>query len=119
VELWISLRDSTSSPVLHWTLTCKPDGGTLQGPGRACWQLGQADRPFAPQRIGVMCSMVYFGPQIATVTGYWYGTWISVRITRTDGCQEARWNKVIPALGLTGYTGEVNPGGPMQPGLSH
>jgi hypothetical protein len=115
-ELWITVRDSPSSPVLHWTLTCGPDGGTLPGPARACWQLSQAGQPFAPVPPGVMCPMIYFGPQTATVTGYWYGTWISVRFGRSDGCQEARWNKVISALGLTVQAGEVNPGGPMQPG---
>jgi Subtilisin inhibitor-like len=116
VELWISLRDAPSSPVLHWTLTCRPNGGTLPGPGQACGQLQNINRPFGPMTTGVLCSMIDFGPQTATVTGYWYGSWVSVRLSRADGCQEARWNRFISALGLTAFTGEVNPGGPMQPG---
>jgi Subtilisin inhibitor-like len=116
VELWISLHDSPSSPVLHWTLTCQPNGGTLPGPGRACGQLQGINRPFGPMATGVMCPMIDFGSQTASVTGYWYGSWISVRLSRSDGCQEARWNKIISALGLTIFTGEINPGGPMQPG---
>jgi hypothetical protein len=115
-ELWITLRDSPQNPALTWTLTCSPSGGSLPDPSRACWELGRASAPFAPLARDVSCSMIFYGQQTVTLTGYWYGSRISIEISRTDSCQEAKWNEVIAALGLYALTGEVNPGGPMKPG---
>ena len=104
-----------SSPSLHWTLTCGPDGGTLPDPANACRQLSRAGHPFGPMAHGVACSMIYYGPQTVAVTGYWYGNTVSIRFSRSDGCQEARWSKLVSEMGLQVQAGEVNPGGPMKP----
>jgi Subtilisin inhibitor-like len=103
---------------VNWTLTCGPSGGSLPDPSRACWQLSHAYRPFTPLAHGEVCSMIDYGPQTATIRGYWYGTWVSIDLSRSDGCQESRWNEVISALGLNALSARVNPGGPMDPGPS-
>src|SRR6476620_9394547 len=41
--------------VRRWTLTCRPDGGTLAEPRRACSRLDGLDDPFAPVPQGVAC----------------------------------------------------------------
>ncbi|MGH3155617.1 MAG: SSI family serine proteinase inhibitor [Streptosporangiaceae bacterium] len=115
-ELGISLRDSPQNPALTWTLTCSPSGGSLPDPSRACWELSRASHPFAPLARDVSCSMIFYGQHTVSITGYWYGSRISIEVSRTDSCQEAKWNEVIAALGLNALTGEVNPGGPMKPG---
>jgi hypothetical protein len=115
-ELWITVHATLTGPAMHWLLTCGPAGGTLPNAFQACWQLGHLWQPFAPLPHGVMCPMIDYGPQTATIVGYWYGAWVSIQLSRTDGCQETRWNQVISALGLANLPGEVNPGGPMQPG---
>jgi hypothetical protein len=116
VDLVITVRDTAASPAVQWTLTCGPDGGTLPDPARACEQLNAIRPPFAPLSPGVMCPMIVSGPQTATISGYWHGSRIFIQLNRDDGCQAARWNRLIVALGLNDDPGQVNPGGLMQPG---
>jgi hypothetical protein len=113
-DLVITVQDSPSAPILRWTLTCRPDGGTLPDPVRACRMLRGVWDPFTPVRVGVMCTMIVYGTQITTITGYWHGTWISVRFSRTYGCQAAQWYQILSVLPAS--SGQVNPGGPMVPG---
>jgi hypothetical protein len=113
-DLVITVHETASAPMLRWTLTCGPDGGTLPHPIRACKVLNSAWHPFAPVSPGVMCPMIVYGPQTATITGYWHGTWISAQFDRIDGCQAARSNKIASILPIA--AGPVNPGGPMMTG---
>jgi len=77
-----------------WTLSCRPAGGTLPRPARACRRLASLDRPFAPVPAGIACSQIFSGPQVALVTGTYAGQRIWVRFRRTDSCQTERWNRV-------------------------
>ncbi len=113
-DLLITIQDAPSAPVQQWTLTCGPDGGTLPDPVRACRVLGEVWNPFTPVRIGVMCPMIVYGSQITTITGWWRGSWISVRFSRTFSCQAPEWYQILSAL--PGGSGQVNPGGLMLPG---
>jgi hypothetical protein len=113
-NLVITVSESPSAPVLRWTLTCAPDGGTLPDPARACRMLNSVWNPFMPVRTGVMCPMIVYGPQLTTITGYWHGTWISVRFSRTYSCQAAQWNKILSVI--PAGPGQINPGGTMVPG---
>ncbi|NUS11478.1 MAG: hypothetical protein HOY69_08760, partial [Streptomyces sp.] len=54
--------------------------------------------PLAPVPTGQMCSMIYGGPQTAHVTGLWHGEPVDETYRRTDGCEVARWNRMVPAL---------------------
>jgi len=49
---------------------------------------------FAPTPAGVACSMIYGGPETATVKGTLNGRPVDARFSRTDGCQTTRWRKV-------------------------
>jgi subtilisin inhibitor-like len=115
-ELWIIVRATQSAPLMHWNLTCGPTGGTLPNAPMACAQLSHTFQPFAALPRSEMCPMIYYGPETASITGYWYGAWVSIQLGRSNGCQESKWNKVIAALGLGNLPGEVNPGGPMRGG---
>jgi hypothetical protein len=81
----------------------------------ACEQLSRAGQWFAPLARNVSCSMIFYGQQTISINGYWYGSRVSLEFTRTNSCQEDKWNEVIGALGLDAQSGEVNPGGPMKP----
>jgi hypothetical protein len=112
-DLVITIQNGPSAPVRRWTLTCGPAGGTLPHPFRACRVLSEVWNPFTPVRIGVMCPMIVYGPQLTTITGWWHRTWISVRFSRTFSCEAPQWYRILSAF--PGGSGQVNPGGPMLP----
>jgi hypothetical protein len=109
-ELWINIRWSPQGPTQDWFLTCSPNGGTIPDADLVCSKLHQTIGPFTPLSHGVMCPMIDYGPQTATISGDWYGLRVYLHLSRSNGCQEAQWNKLISALDLT----QVNPGGLMK-----
>jgi hypothetical protein len=111
-NLTITVQFGPGPRFQSWRLTCDPDGGTLPNPVQACWRLNQAWGSYPPLSHDNMCTTMYFGPQTVTITGWWHGSWVSVRYNRANGCQETMWNQMVWALGLP--NGQVNPGGPMQ-----
>ena len=115
-SLLVTVRESASSAALSWSLTCYPDGGTHPDPVQACDTLSGTRDPFAPVPPGVMCSMIYYGPQTATISGYWQGQPVSAQFSRVDGCQELRWEKIAPVLVIPVRAVPVIPGGLFQPG---
>jgi hypothetical protein len=83
----------------RWTLRCAPARGTLPHPGVACRHLARGGPTlFAPVPRGIACTEIYGGPQVAVVTGTVAGKRISARLSREDGCQVARWNRLSPWL---------------------
>jgi hypothetical protein len=109
--LTISVTAAPGATPRRWTLTCGPrgDGGSHPRPAVTCATLASVKAPFAPVPRGVMCSMVYGGPQTASITGTWHGKPVAATYSRDNGCQTARWNKIWKVLD------QVNPGGPMIP----
>jgi hypothetical protein len=72
-------------------------------PGAHCAATQRLEpRDFAPTPTGIACSMIYGGPQTATVKGTLRGTQIDARFSRTDGCQTSRWRKVQRLLRAAG-----------------
>jgi aminoglycoside phosphotransferase (APT) family kinase protein len=58
-----------------------------------------------PDRI---CTQQYGGPQVAVVTGWFRGRRVHSQLSRTDGCEIARWRSMAPLLGGTeGSTGAI------------
>ena len=122
-SLTIQVTPAPGSTARHWTLQCGPAGGSLPGAATACTAITHATDPFGPVPRGTMCSMIYSGPQTATVHGTWNGKTVDASYSRKNGCQTARWNKLaalFPAAVTPGPTapggGQVNPGGPVLPG---
>jgi hypothetical protein len=82
-----------------WRLTCEPPGGNHPDPVGACRALdtnGAAALPPVPK--GMNCTMIYGGPERATVTGTWRGQRVSARFDRTNGCEISRWSRMVPLL---------------------
>ena len=99
-SLTVTLDDGSGSTAT-WTLTCAADGtagGDHPDAAAACAALLAASDPFAPVREDMACTMVYGGPQVATVRGTWDGRDVTATFDRTDGCQIARWDRIAPVL---------------------
>lgn len=97
-SLQIRVRSSPGAHPHTWTLRCDPAGGDLPHAAKACAALAKAKHPFAPVPKGQMCSMIYGGPQRATITGTWRGTHVDAKYKRTNGCETNRWNAIAPVL---------------------
>ena len=73
----------------------EPSSARVRCPGKHCAAThGLEPRDFAPTPRNVACSMIYGGPETATVKGTLRGTRIDAHFSRTDGCQTSRWRKV-------------------------
>ena len=80
---------------VRWTLRCDPLGGTHPRRAAVCRELGRLGRDaFRPVPPDVACAQVYGGPQVAIVSGSMGGRRVWARLTRVDGCQIARWERV-------------------------
>jgi hypothetical protein len=72
-------------------------------PGAHCAATqGLTVKDFAPTPTGVACSMIYGGPETATVKGTLRGTAVNARFSRRDGCETSRWRKVQRLLRAAG-----------------
>ncbi|WP_051343391.1 SSI family serine proteinase inhibitor [Pseudonocardia spinosispora] len=93
----------------RFVLTCDPAGGQHPDPKNACAKLDQAAAArqdlFAGVPEGQMCAQVFGGPATAEVVGTWRDRTINTKITRTDGCQTDRWNKLVPVIPPEAPTG--------------
>jgi Subtilisin inhibitor-like len=77
------------------TLHCEPARGTLVRAAAACRRLATMKQsPFLPLPPGTFCSQIYSGPQEALVRGTFRGRRVSIRFTRRNGCETARWNRL-------------------------
>ena len=70
--------------------TCGPTGGT------ACARLQSTD--FAPLDAGTPCTQIYGGPDQAIVEGTVDGESVTATLTRADGCEIERFDRLLPLL---------------------
>jgi hypothetical protein len=83
--------DDGSGPVT-WRLDCDPPGGDHPDPTAACTALdAKGGTALPPVSKDQMCTMVYGGPEKATVEGTWRGEPVSASFDRSNGCEIARW----------------------------
>jgi Subtilisin inhibitor-like len=98
-ELYVTLHHPESGPVTR-VLRDPPNGGDHPRPAEALAALDAAGDPFAPVPPGTIATMIYGGPETATVTGTWRGRPVDAQFARNDGAQMARWDRVAPLLNL-------------------
>ena len=90
--------NKSNAQTKQWTLTCQPAGGTHPTPKKACKALSSAKRPFQPPPKGQECTMIYGGPQTATVKGTWHGQQVSATYGRGNGCELTQWKALNSLL---------------------
>ncbi|WP_312881713.1 SSI family serine proteinase inhibitor [Actinomadura alba] len=98
-------KASADAPTRKWTLTCDPAQGTHPDPTAACAALGKAPDPFTPVSKEQVCTMIFGGPEEATVTGTWKGKRVAAKFNRKNGCEVSRWNGLAPVFGKPAQTG--------------
>ncbi|MFD1658131.1 SSI family serine proteinase inhibitor [Streptomyces caeni] len=85
-----------------YVLRCHPGGGSHPDPVAACDALDRrtvwGQDPFAPVPPRSLCTMQYGGTATARVTGTWAGRPVDARYDRSNGCQIARWDDLVPVL---------------------
>lgn len=80
------------------TLACDPPSGDLPDPTAACAALAAEADALEPVPPGTACTMLYGGPEQARITGTVDGAEVDVRLSRVDGCQIDRWERLLPVL---------------------
>jgi hypothetical protein len=84
--------DDGAGTVQEWTLTCDPPAGSHPDPEAACRALAEhGATALPPVPDDQPCTMIYGGPQTARVTGSWNGAAVDSTLSRTNGCEIARW----------------------------
>ncbi|MER5493332.1 SSI family serine proteinase inhibitor [Streptomyces sp. NPDC002454] len=105
-RLTIEVRGTGRAVDGAYRLECGPTGGTHPQAARACERLAELSTlggdPFAPVPAGAVCTFQHGGNATARVTGRWYGRPVDARFSRTDGCEIARWNDLVPVLPSAG-----------------
>lgn len=115
-RLTVAYDDGSGKPAVR-TLACGAGAAAATRDVRdACARLEAVGGPVGPVPEGQMCSMVYGGPQTAHVTGRWHGRPVDETYRRTDGCEVARWNRMMPALPAPGPMAQPGPGPGAEPG---
>ncbi len=102
-SLTITVTPSKTAPPETWTLACPGAVGTLPKAVDACAFVAKTPvSALAPVPGHPACTMIFGGPQVATVTGTWRGQPVDARFARDNGCEVARWDKAKPLLGAAG-----------------
>lgn len=87
----------------QWTLTCDPTGGTHPNRKAACARLAHVARSaFTPVPADAVCTMIYGGPERATVRGTWRGQRLAAGFSRGNGCEIARWEALATLFTVPG-----------------
>jgi hypothetical protein len=79
-------------------LTCDPDGGSHPDPVSACDALLEHEEALEPVAGDVVCTQIYGGDQVATLSG----AGVNASFSRANGCEISRWDKLAPLLDLSG-----------------
>ncbi|WP_051720263.1 SSI family serine proteinase inhibitor [Streptomyces sp. NRRL F-2799] len=87
-------------------LFCHPEAGDHPDPAAACRVLDENTRwgqnTFAPVPPDSICTMIDGGSVTAHVTGYWAGRPVDADFSRRNGCEIARWDRLVPFLPRAG-----------------
>lgn len=78
-----------------FTLMCDPVGGNHPEPQTACAVVNDIDLSvFEPVPGDKACTLIYGGPQTASVVGHIGQRRVDAKFSRTNGCEIARWNAI-------------------------
>jgi hypothetical protein len=106
-DLTITVDPGAGGEAVTYSLTCGPAGGDHPDPEAACTGLDAATadetKPLNPTPANQICTEIYGGDQTAVIEGTLNGEPLRTELSRTNGCEIARWDALQPVL--------VEPGG--------
>ncbi len=106
-DLTITVDPGAGGDVETYALTCDPPGGDHPDPDGACAALDAATagdpNPLDETPPSQICTEIYGGDQTAVIEGTIDGAPLAAELSRTNGCEIARWDALQPVL--------VDPGG--------
>ena len=101
-HLTVTVRHAGADRDGTYQLYCHPGSGDHPDVAGACETLERGTRwgrdTFAPVADGSICTLQYGGPATAHVTGTWAGRPVDASYSRGDGCEIARWERMVPVL---------------------
>jgi hypothetical protein len=95
VTYWAEGPDS--EPV-EATLTCDPPGGTHPDPEAACAALAADAAALDPVPGDAACTLIFGGPQEATVVGVMNDEQVDAAFAYSNGCEIDRWDRMAGLL---------------------
>ena len=97
VTSWAQGKDGPSQEA---TLTCDPASGTHPSPDEACRLLTSDPEALEPVPADAACTMIFGGPEEATVVGVINGQEVDAAFSRSNGCELDRWDRMAALLQL-------------------
>lgn len=97
VTFWPEGPDGESQEA---TLTCEPTTGTHPDPEAACAALAADPTALDPVPADSACTMIFGGPEQATVVGVVNGEQVDAAFERSNGCELDRWDRMAALLQL-------------------
>jgi hypothetical protein len=97
ITFWPAGRDGKS---IEATLTCDPAGGTYPDAEAGCAALAADREALAPVAPDLACTMIFGGPEQATVVGVLDGQQVDAAFERSNGCELDRWDRMAALLQL-------------------
>ena len=92
-ELDVSVVAAEGAEPRTMTLTCDPVGGDHPNAKAACAKLAEAGAQiFEPVPASTACTMIFGGPQTATMSGTYEGEEVDATFSRENGCEIDRWD---------------------------
>ena len=88
------IADEGAEPVVM-QLSCDPPGGDHPQPAEACTKIKAAGlNVFQPVPKDQTCTMIFGGPQTATISGAYKGARVESAFSRSNGCEIDRWEQL-------------------------
>jgi hypothetical protein len=98
VTLWPAGQDDENAQTA--VLECEPSGGTHPNPEEACAALFAEEDALQSVAGNVACTQIYGGDQEAHIAGVVRGNPVDAMLSRSNGCEIDRWDRLAPVLDL-------------------
>jgi hypothetical protein len=100
VTLWPEGRGGPEPPTA--ILACDPPGGSHPRPDEACAALLAEEDALQPVPPDVACTQIYGGPEEARIAGTVRGNAVDAMLSRNNGCEIDRWDRLASVLEISG-----------------
>jgi len=90
------MPNGTEAATMEYTLECDPAGGTHPLAEDSCAALDAHPEALEPVPPDTACTMIFGGPDKATIVGTYKGEDVNAEFNRGNGCEIERWDALAP-----------------------